>query len=70
MSVRVSLPVNVKEGVVSVRHGFGTEDVAVRCETASGEPVGFLFAVPISLDEVEVAVTPQVAAVIVEPATE
>lgn len=55
-------------GVVEVRHDLGTVDVMVRCETSSGAPVGFLAAVPIDGDRVEVAIAPgtDVAVVYVE----
>jgi hypothetical protein len=55
-------------GPIEVRHGLGTEAVTVRCETSAGVPVGYLGAIPIDENRVEVAPVPgtDVAAVYVE----
>lgn len=44
-----------QDGIVNVRHGLGTQAVVVRCETASGAGVGYLSAIPIDDNTVEVA---------------
>jgi hypothetical protein len=45
-------------GVIEVEHGLGTMSLDVRCETADGAPVGYLGAVPIDENRVEVAIAP------------
>ena len=47
-----------EDGIVSIRHRLRTEDLTVRCYTADGSPVGFLWATPISADEIEVVTVP------------
>jgi hypothetical protein len=45
-------------GLIEVEHGLGTMRLEVKCETAAGEPIGFLGAVPIDDERVGVATVP------------
>lgn len=54
------------DGIVSVRHGFGTQDLTVRCFLADGSGVGYLVAASIDDDVVEVATVPGSGVVVVE----
>lgn len=48
-----------EDGIFAVRHGLGTERVIVRCFTRpDGDPVGYMAAVSLSPDEVEVMTVP------------
>lgn len=54
-----SVKVDPDDGaIVSVWHGLNREDVAVTCEGPEGREVGYLQAVAVSTDEVEVAIVP------------
>lgn len=56
-------------GIVSVRHFLGTQELDVRCLLADGSGVGYLLATCIDDDSVEVATVPGsgVVAVDIEP---
>jgi hypothetical protein len=56
-------------GIVSVRHGLGSENVTVGCQNAAGDPVGYRLFIPIDADQIEVATVPGsgVVSVLVEP---
>lgn len=58
-----------QNGLVLVEHGLGTPDVRVVCESPSGAAVGYLAAVALDDNRVEVALAPgtDVSAVLVEP---
>ncbi len=54
-----------KGGFVVIRHGLGSEAVTVRCENADGEPVGYLAAVPLDGDRIEVVTVPSTRVAVV-----
>lgn len=54
------------DGIVSVRHGFGTEDVRVRCLRADGSGVGYRYFMAIGPDEIDLVTVPGSGVVFVE----
>lgn len=57
------------DGIVAIRHGFGTQDLTVRCELADGTEVDAAL-VSIDNNQVEVVTAPGVTVVHLEPAME
>ncbi|MFF4777554.1 hypothetical protein ACFY05_32325 [Microtetraspora fusca] len=56
------------DGIVVVQHDLGTTSVGVRCEDPAGQPVGYMCAVALDPDRVEVLLAPgtAVSAIVVE----
>lgn len=51
---------------IMVTHGLGTEDVEVVCETHTGDHTGYLAAIPIDANRVEVVAVPGTDIAVVE----